>query len=338
MTRALPRGATIALRYTIIETLGRGGMATVYRARHVQLQRDVALKILAPQVVGPLAARFDREARNSARLDHPGCVRVFDYGTAVDGSRFLAMDLLEGPTLRAEIDAHGQFAVGKAVWIACELLKALAHAHQHATLHRDVKPENVMFSARNEVVLIDFGLSQIDDDAPLTALGTCIGSPSYLAPERLLGRPYDERADLYSVAIILYELLAGRRPFLGDGPIEVALGQIDSAPPPLAHLRPEVPTSLAAVVHRALAKQPEDRFDSAEEMLAALELTRGRAAALPAPLMSREAVVALPAQTGPHREQTTGIVFMPARPSRWRRLWGWLRFGRWRWRQSAAPL
>ncbi len=348
MNRVFPTGTTVAMRYTIIEPLGSGGMATVYRARHLTLRREVALKVLAPQVTGPLAARFDREARNAARLDHPGCVRVFDYGTAVDGSRFLAMDLLTGPTLREEIDRGDAFPVGRALWIAGELLKALGHAHERGVLHRDVKPENVMFSDRNDVVLIDFGLSQLDDDAPLTALGTCIGSPSYLSPERLLGRPYDERADLYAVGIILYELLAGRRPFLGAGPLEVAVHQIDSEPPPLSRLRPDIPRSLAALVHRALAKEPADRFASAGEMLAALELAHRRATALAAAVsppsvhhsetaaLARVASPAVFAPVAPEREQTTCVVGLVVRRSWWRRLWGWLRFGRWRWRPNTA--
>lgn len=343
----------MALRYTILETLGRGGMATVYRARHQTLNREVALKVLDPDQAGAMAARFDREARNAAKLSHSGCVRVFDYGAGVDGSRFIAMDLLDGPTLREEIDARGQFSIGRATWVAGELLRALAHAHENGVLHRDVKPENVMFSARNDVVLIDFGLSRIEDDAALTAVGTCIGSPSYLSPERLLGQDYDERADLYSVGVILYELIAGRRPVLGEGALEIAVRQIDEEPEPIVWLREDVPLELGSVIHRALAKDPKNRFASAGEMLAAMELALRRATAAlppqPAPgpyepaRTARRAAAdepALPEPAQPVRqvaaveEQPTALMSMSSvRISIWRRLWAWLRFGRWRWRR-----
>ena len=333
MSRELAKGTTVALRYTILETLGHGGMAIVYRARHQSLNRDVALKILDPLSSGPMAARFDREARNAARLSHHGCVRVFDYGAAVDGSRFIAMDLLEGATLRGEIDIHGRFSLGRAGWVAGELLRALTHAHENGVLHRDIKPENVMFSARNDVVLIDFGLSRLEDDAAVTALGTCIGSPSYLSPERLLGQDYDERADIYSVGIVLYELLAGRRPFLGDGALEVAVRQIDQDPEPIAWLRPEVPFELAAVVHRALSKNPRERFASAGEMLGALELAmRHVGSADTVPQVQLEASEVAP-EYGIGEEQPTFLMMEPlVRISRWRRFWAWVRFGRWRWR------
>jgi serine/threonine-protein kinase len=339
MSRELPKGTTVALRYTIVETLGRGGMAVVYRARHTSLDRDVALKVLDPVSTGPMATRFDREARNAARLSHPGCVRVFDYGAAVDGSRFIVMDLIDGPTLREELDARGQTSVGRAAWIAGELLKALAHAHRNGVLHRDIKPENVMFSSRNEVVLIDFGLSRLEDDAAVTALGTCIGSPSYLAPERLLGLEYDERADLYAVGVVLYELLAGRRPFEGEGALEVAVRQIDQEAEPIGWVRPEVPLDLAEVVHRALAKKPEVRFANAEEMLAALELAMSRAASadtLPYPQVEPDAVAVASPRLSAEDEATALLEAPWGRPSWWRRFWAWLRFGRWRWRRPRS--
>jgi serine/threonine-protein kinase len=308
-------------------------MAIVYRARHRTLNREVALKVLDPVHAGPMAARFDREARNAAKLSHPGCVRVFDYGAAVDGSRFIAMDLLDGPTLREEMDTRGKFSIGRAVWVAGELLRALGHAHENGVLHRDIKPENVMFSARNDVVLIDFGLSRLEDDAALTAVGTCIGSPSYLSPERLLGQDYDERADIYAVGVVLYELIAGRRPVEGDGALEIALRQIEEEPEPIVWLRPEAPLELGAVIHRALAKDPRDRFASAGEMLGALEVAMRRAAevapARPEPAEEARAV----ARSGVAEEAPTEFMMTPVvRISILRRVWAWLRFGRWRWR------
>jgi len=272
----------IALRYAILGVLGRGGMATVYRARHIALGREVALKLLPPQVFGgDRAARFEREARHAARLDHPSCVRVLDYGTCVDGSRYLAMELVEGPTLRSQLASGTPCRYDIAAWVGAELCDALAHAHAAGVIHRDVKPENVMFAPIAEagpgesrtgwrVVLIDFGLSRIADDAPLTALGACVGSPSYLAPERALGDDGDGRSDLYAVGVILYELLSGRRPFIGDTPAATARLHVHAAPAPLTALVPDLPPALAAVVHRALAKEPAARFPDAAAMGRAL--------------------------------------------------------------------
>jgi serine/threonine-protein kinase len=328
MSRSYKPGDVVALRYVISGVLGRGGMATVYRARHRNLDREVALKILDPRRELSSGIRFEREARNAARLDHPGIVRVTDYGTAVDGRRFIAMDLLEGPTLGEVIIDRGPFEIGRATWVASELLKALAHAHDCGVLHRDIKPANVMFTERNEIVLIDFGLSHLEDDAPLTALGTCVGSPSYLSPERLLGEDYDERADLYAVGIILYEMLAGRRPYIGADPMDIAARHIQEAPPPLRGFRADVSADLADIVHRAIAKDPEQRFGSAREMLVALEL---------APRTTSAPIIA-PAPTELVEESTLLEFEPPHRRSLWRRTLGWLRYGRWRWREPSDSI
>lgn len=275
----LQPGIIVGMRYEIVELLGVGGMARVYRARHRSLNCDVALKILAPQQDGwngqhENARRFEREARNAARLNHPNCVRVLDYGCCGDGSRFLAMDLVSGPTLRDELADTPRFEPSRALAVTVELLRALGHAHRHGILHRDVKPENIMFTSAEtdrRLILIDFGLSQLRDDAPLTATGSCVGSPSYLAPERLLKDDYDGRADLYSVGVLLYEMLAGIRPFVSGSVIDIAKMHITRQPAPVSRYRPDLPHALVAVIDRALAKPPEHRFTSAEQMLAAVE-------------------------------------------------------------------
>ncbi len=254
-------------------------MARVYRAKHRNLNCEVALKIMAPQHDNwknreENWRRFEREAHNAARLNHPNCVRVLDYGACADGSRYLAMDLVEGPTLREELRAEDRFAPTKALWVAAELLRALSHAHRHDMLHRDVKPENIMIADGDrgrKLMLIDFGLSRLRDDAPLTATGSCVGSPSYLAPERLLSADYDCRADLYSVGVLLYEMLAGTRPFVSGSVLEIAKMHIKQQPPPLAELCPNLPVELVALVHKALAKKPEQRYANAEQMLVALD-------------------------------------------------------------------
>ena len=276
-------GSCFARRFQIAGILGEGGMARVYRARDAETGHDVALKVLPASASGDLEARFDREARNALRLDHPGCVRVLATGRAVCGSRFIAMEKLDGGTLRDEL-AGDELPVERAVAIARELCEGLAHAHARGVIHRDLKPENVMIAGpERRAVLIDFGLSELEGDAALTASGSCVGSPSYLAPERILGRDYDGRADLYAVGVMLFEMLTGERPFSGDSPLETARHHLEKPPPSVTDLRPDAPAALAAICAMALEKRPEARFRDAEHMAGVLaDACRARETA-PAP-------------------------------------------------------
>jgi serine/threonine-protein kinase len=320
--RILEAGTVVAHRYEIRSALGRGGMGYVYRARHLGLGKDVALKVLAPgmergrlapAVTGADAARFAREARAIARLDHPSCVRVLDHGHA-GSSPYIAMELLEGESLAAALRA-GRFELARAVTIARQLLSALVHAHGHGVIHRDIKPENVMLvKDGTRAVLIDFGLASLHDEPPLTAAGMCIGSPSYIAPERLLGKPHDTRTDLYAVGVILYEMLAGVRPFAGESPEHTMHLALHRPPRPLRALRGDLPASLDGVVTRALAKDPARRFADAEDMMLAL----------------------VDAEAQPVDEEDADAADTCARldarvPSLPVRLWTWLRYGGWRW-------
>jgi serine/threonine-protein kinase len=329
MEAPLEPGTVVAFRYRIVSHLGSGGMAHVYRAEHMGLRRIVALKVLPPEAAGTIdGARFEREARAAARLQHRACVRVLDYGRWIDRSRFLAMELLEGATLRAVLAEQGALSTARAVRIAAELLRALAHAHRHGIFHRDVKPENIMFTTRDGAsrpVLIDFGLARVADEGPLTAAGICIGSPSYLAPERLLGRPYDARADLYAVGVLLYEMLAGHRPFNGDSGREIALCALKQAPVPLHLLGVAISGPLWAVIARAMKKDPRERFADAEQMLSALEAV---------PVLERQQAIQRAAVQA--EEEATAMVVTLEAPSAPRRVWSWLRFGRWRWREDAG--
>jgi len=325
----LAGGTVFADRYEILAPIGRGGMGTVYRARHLGLRKEVALKVLAPTNVNDAEARFEREARAIARLDHPSCVRVLDCGRDDDGRAYLAMELLAGPTLGGLMRRHGPLPTARAVRIARNLLTALAHAHGHGILHRDLKPENVIVVERTpeRAVLIDFGLAHVLDEAGFTARGMCIGSPSYLAPERLGGAPHDERADLYAIGVLLYEMLAGERPFTGATTEEILRNCRDRPARPLRAIRQDVSRALERVVVRAMTKDPARRFADAEEMLAALE---------DVPVM--EALARRTVERD-HEEQaaTTAIALLDVqRTSRWTRMWSWLRFGRWRWRSSTV--
>src|SRR3569623_1351258 len=252
-------------RYELLALLGAGGMGKVYRARHRGLDKLVALKLLDPRLakdgeVMRNAERFDREARAIARLDHPGCVRIYDHAAG-----FFAMELLDGPTLAAVLDEQGQLPIARARAIADDLLGALAHAHAHGVLHRDLKPQNVML-VRRGAVIIDFGLAALHDAAKLTLDGMAFGTPSYLAPERLHGAPHDARADLYAVGVMLYEMIAGIKPFVGASPEEILRNARARPPRPLRVLRPDVPRAreLGAAKHREVLlrdRRGRGRFD-----------------------------------------------------------------------------
>ncbi len=322
--KAFAPGTLVAERYRILGSIGRGGMGHVYRAEHIWLHKEVALKVLGGTGVEQLAARFEREAHAIARLDHPGCVRVLDYGTA-DGAPYLAMELLEGRTLAAALRDEDAFSTARAVSVARALLAALAHAHGRGVLHRDVKPENVILAAGGapRPVLIDFGLASVRDAGPLTANGMCMGSPAYIAPERLLGEPHTERSDVYAVGVILYELLAGTSPFLGCSPEEIMQEVLNRPPRPLRAIRSDVSAPLDAIVRRALARDPARRYADAEEMRSALD-------ELPALEVRAVAAAELDeadaAQTLPLEVARLEVI----RPSPLVRMWSWLRFGRWR--------
>jgi len=312
----LAPGSVFAARYRIVELIGSGGMGHVYRAEHLALKEHVALKILGKPLPDS-EARFQREARAIARLAHPSCVRILDYAHVANRYQYIAMELLDGPSLSAVLFAEFRFEPPRAVAVARQLLGALAHAHAFGVLHRDVKPENVMLVTRASgprAVLIDFGLARLHDDATLTATGMCLGSPSYIAPERLLGKEYDARCDLYAVGVILYEMLAGARPFVGDSPEDVMSKSLSRPPRPLRAIRRDISPALDAIVMRALAKDPAKRFTDAEDMLSALdELVPIDEA--PAELSSSSTCHEIPV----------------IRPSLIGRVWSWIRYGRWRW-------
>jgi serine/threonine-protein kinase len=268
-------GDEIGGRYRVLGPLGRGGMGVVVRAEHMALRRVVALKLLDHHFAGSdMERRFEREARTAARLDHPGCVRIFDHGRASSGQLFLAMELITGPTLGAWSRRAGPLPVAALVAVGRELLAALAYAHDEAVLHRDLKPDNVMLARRGQhhrLVLIDFGLARLRDEAGITQAGTVMGSPSYVAPERLRGEPGDERADLYGAAMVLWELAVKRPPFGTGTPLEIALRHLSQPVVPLSLLRPDLPGALAAVIEVGLATRADERWASAQEMLAAFD-------------------------------------------------------------------
>ncbi len=260
----------IAGRYRLGELLGRGGMAEVRAARDERLDRDVAVKILRPELAAdPLVRqRFESEARTSARLSHPNVVNVFDAGSD-DESVYMVMERLPGETLDDELTA-GPMAVDRVVSVGAQVLDALAAAHAAGVIHRDIKPGNVLTCPDGVVKVADFGIATVLGAASVTATGLIIGTPAFLAPERAEGQPASDRSDIYSVGAVLYSCLTGRRPFEADSAVALMTVMQTRHPTPIHDLRPEVPAGLVEVVARAMAKDPARRFASAAEMRAAL--------------------------------------------------------------------
>jgi serine/threonine-protein kinase len=253
-------------RYRIVSKLGSGGMAEVYLAEDEELGRKVALKMLNERHArdDQFVERFKREARNAAGLSHPHIVRIYDRGQA-EGTYYIAMEYLDGQTLKELLVRKGPCPPLTAIKFAREILSALAEAHRHEIVHRDIKPHNVIVSPDWNVKVTDFGIAR-SGASQMTEAGSIVGTAQYLSPEQARGKPVDQRSDLYSLGIVLYEMLTGRVPFTGDAAVEIAMKHLDTIPDPPSKLRPEVSHDLDAVVMRALAKDPAERYASADEM------------------------------------------------------------------------
>ncbi|MFZ5626720.1 MAG: Stk1 family PASTA domain-containing Ser/Thr kinase [Bacillota bacterium] len=261
-------GRVIAGRYHVEELLGGGGMAVVYRAHCRYLQRDVTIKILRPQYSddADFVERFRREAQAVARLSHPNIVNVFDVGQ--DGIiHYIVMEYIDGITLKRYIREKGPLAPVEAVDIARQICAALVHAHASGIVHRDIKSGNILIAKDGRVKVTDFGIARSTTDVTVTQTGTIVGSVHYISPEQARGEPASFQSDLYSVGVVLFEMLAGRLPYEGESPIAVAMKHMGDQPPSLSKLNPAVSPELEMVVRRAMAKDRARRYASAEEML-----------------------------------------------------------------------
>ena len=272
-------GRCLGGRYRVGALLAAGGMGEVWAARDLLLDRPVAVKVLGGALAGDgrAAERLRREARAAGRLDHPNIARVLDLGEQ-DGRPYLVMELLEGESLAARIDRAGPMAPAEAARVVAAVADALQAAHAAGVVHRDVKPGNVFLTSAGGVKVLDFGIAAAAGETDLTT-GDLLGTAAYPAPERSLGRPATPAADLYSLGVVLYELLAGRRPFQGGSDVELAMAQVNARPAPLALVAPATPPALAAACEHALAKDPAARPPSAA---AIARLLRSPAAAEPA--------------------------------------------------------
>jgi serine/threonine-protein kinase len=267
--------AALADRYRIERELGTGGMATVYLAQDIRHGRQVAVKVLKPELAASLGPeRFLREIEVAARLTHPHILPLHDSGAA-DGFLYYVMPYIDGESLRRRLDRAGELPIPEAVRILREVADALAYAHEQGVVHRDIKPDNVLISGRHALVM-DFGVAKAVSEAPgrqaLTTLGVALGTPAYMAPEQAAADPHvDYRADIYALGVMGYELVTGRPPFSGGSPQQVLAAHITTMPVAVTVHRPAVPERLANVIMRALEKKPADRWQSAEEMLNELE-------------------------------------------------------------------
>jgi beta-lactam-binding protein with PASTA domain/tRNA A-37 threonylcarbamoyl transferase component Bud32 len=250
-------------RYRIVRKLGSGGMANVYLAEDEDLGRRVAIKILNDRYANDdlFIERFRREAKSAAALSHPNIVSVYDRGEA-EGTYYIAMEVIEGRSLKELIMTRGPLPIAQALAYTHEILEALRFAHRHGIIHRDIKPHNILIGERLKVT--DFGIARAGA-SQMTEAGSIMGTAQYLSPEQARGAPVTASSDLYSAAIVLYEMLTGKVPFTGDSAIEIAMKHLNDPPKPPSKIRPEIPEELDAVVLRALAKNPEDRYQTAEE-------------------------------------------------------------------------
>jgi len=264
-------------RYLIIRKLGSGGMANVYLAQDQELGRRVAIKILDDRHARDeqFVERFRREAQNAGGLSHPNIVSIYDRGDS-EGTYYIAMEHVEGRTLKELIVARGPSPLGIGIDYTRQILSALRFAHRNGIVHRDIKPHNVIVDGEGRVKVMDFGIARAGAASQMTEAGSIIGTAQYLSPEQARGVPVDQTSDLYSTGIVLYELLTGTVPFTGDSPVEIAMKHLSQAPAAPSSHRAEIPRDLDYVVLRALAKGPTERYHSAEEMDSDLErIARG---------------------------------------------------------------
>jgi serine/threonine protein kinase len=286
MSAASLQGQTLG-NYHVLDPLGRGGMAQVYRAYHPQLDRYAAVKVLRPDLVEEegFLVRFRREAQAVAALRNPHIVQVFDFDVQGD-NYYMVMELLEGDTLKTRLDDYHmrgeRMPLGEIVRVLLDVLDGLAYAHQEGMAHRDVKPSNIMLTRSGQTVITDFGIAQIIGGTQHTVSGMLMGTLNYMAPEQGLKGHSDARSDIYSLGIVLYEMLTQQKPFEADTPLAILMKHLNDPLPLPRQIDPAIPESFERVLLRALAKDPGERYQSAEEMATGLrEATQGAEVEIP---------------------------------------------------------
>src|ERR671918_703165 len=296
-------------------------MARVFKGSDRVLDRTVAIKVLSPQYADDdqFVSRFRREAQAAAGLNHPNIVGVYDTGDQGD-VHFIVMEYIEGRTLRDVVRNEGPLMPERAAEIVQAVARALSSAHQAGLVHRDIKPGNVMLTSDGEVKVMDFGIARTSTGDTLTQTAAVLGTASYLSPEQAQGLTVDARSDIYSLGCVLYEMLTGRAPFSGDSPVAIAYKHVKEDPVPPSRLNPDVPESLDAVVMKSMAKNPANRYQTAEELRADLERARRGLPTLATPLMPGDATEIVTSPVGPGETAVmTGLP--PDEEERRRRPW-----------------
>jgi eukaryotic-like serine/threonine-protein kinase len=260
-------------KYQITRELGKGAMGMVYEGWDPIIERRVAIKTILPEFLADAeseeaVARFKREAQASGRLQHPGIVQVYEYSED-NGMAFIVMEYAEGAELKDYLKKGKRFEMVHIFEIMKQLLVALDYSHKQGVVHRDIKPANIMVTNGLKVKLMDFGIARIGTSS-MTQVGTVVGTPSHMAPEQLMGLTADGRTDLWATAVVLYEMLTGKNPFLADTPAAVMHNVLSSEPPPPSYYRPDIPTTIDTFFKQALAKKPADRFATARDFLTSL--------------------------------------------------------------------
>ena len=265
-------GDVIAGRYELVELIGRGGMSSVWKAEDRLLDRTVAIKVLHEQFTTDeeYVERFRREARSVAQLSHPNIVTVIDRGES-DGRQYIVFEYVEGENLKQLLERSGPLPVRDALLLALQMARALGFAHERGLIHRDVKPQNVLLNDDGQAKMTDFGIARSVDVEGVTITGTVLGTSEYIAPEQARGQQVDALTDVYSLGVVLYELLTGGVPFQGENFVAVALRHVNEPPPSVLERRPDCPPRIGLAIERAMAKRPEQRFGSMDELCQELE-------------------------------------------------------------------
>jgi eukaryotic-like serine/threonine-protein kinase len=306
------QGEVIGGRYELLELIGKGGMSSVYKAHDRLLDRQIAVKILHPHFTEDeeYVERFRREARAVAQLSHPNIVTVIDRGED-EGRQFIVFEYVEGENLKQRLERTGPMAVREALLLTLQMARALAFAHGRGLIHRDVKPQNVLLNADGQAKMTDFGIARSIDVQGVTITGTVLGTSEYIAPEQARGQRVDAQTDVYSLGVVLYELLVGGVPYEGETFVTVALKHVNEPVPPVLERRPDLPPRVALAVERAMAKSRDERFSSMQELIDELEtcLAELEPGDEQATMISRRPVAAKQAREPRRRKRRLGVLW-----------------------------